>query len=102
MINSTIRAALYARFSSHNQREESIDAQIRAMTKYCADNNFTIVKTYADSAQTGTNCKRDEFSKMMSDVENDVFDVVVVHKLNRFSRNIDDSVMFQIKFKSTE
>lgn len=99
MTNTNVRTALYARFSSHNQREESIDAQIRAMTKYCADNNFTIVKTYADSAQTGTNCKRDEFTKMMSDVENDVFDVVIVHKLDRFSRNIDDSVMFQIKLK---
>ena len=40
MKNSNTRAALYARFSSHNQREESIDAQIRAMTKYCNDNGM--------------------------------------------------------------
>lgn len=99
MTNTNVRAALYARFSSHNQREESIDAQIRAMTKYCEDNKFTIVKTYADSAQTGTNCKRDEFTKMMSDAENDIFDVIVVHKLDRFSRNLNDSVLFTMELK---
>ena len=32
------RAALYARFSSDNQREESIDAQLRAMREYCQRN----------------------------------------------------------------
>lgn len=99
MIKTNIRAALYARFSSHNQREESIDAQIREMTTYCENNGYTIVKMYADSAQTGTNCKRDEFSKMMSDAENDVFDVIIVHKLDRFSRNIEDSVLYTMELK---
>ena len=37
------RAALYARFSSDNQREESIEAQLRAMREYCARNGVAIV-----------------------------------------------------------
>ena len=99
MKNSNIRAALYARFSSHNQREESIDAQIRAMKKFCEDKGYSIVKIYSDSAQTGTNCRRDEFSKMMVDAENNIFDVIVVHKLDRFSRNIEDSVLHTMELK---
>lgn len=43
-----IKAAIYARYSSDNQREESIIAQIRACTEYCQKRGYTIVKTYAD------------------------------------------------------
>ena len=44
MIQTSNRAALYARFSSDNQRSESIDAQIRAMTAYCAQRHIAIVE----------------------------------------------------------
>ena len=37
------RVATYARFSSSLQREESIQAQERAMKKYCDDNGYVIV-----------------------------------------------------------
>ena len=39
-----MRAAIYARYSSNNQREESIDAQIRAIKDYCDSNGYSIVK----------------------------------------------------------
>ena len=48
------RVALYARFSSDNQRAESIDAQIRAMKKYCQENHYLIVETYVDEAKSAT------------------------------------------------
>ena len=38
------KAALYARFSSNNQRDESIDAQERAIRKYAEENDIEIVK----------------------------------------------------------
>lgn len=38
-----IRAAAYARFSSDNQRDESIDAQLRAIYKFAQDNGYEIV-----------------------------------------------------------
>lgn len=43
------RVALYARFSSDNQRTESIDAQIRAMKAYCQRQHWRIVATYIDA-----------------------------------------------------
>lgn len=35
-----VRAVLYARFSSDNQREESIDAQVRAIRDYARKNSI--------------------------------------------------------------
>ena len=49
MLHGT-RTVLYARFSSDNQRSESIDAQVRAMTDYCKHNNLTIIHTSLDEA----------------------------------------------------
>ncbi|TCW34413.1 resolvase-like protein [Thermohydrogenium kirishiense] len=49
-----MKAAAYCRFSSDNQREESIDAQLRAIEEYAEKNNIEIVKIYADEAKSPT------------------------------------------------
>ena len=41
-------AVIYARYSSDNQREESIEGQIRECTAYAEKNDITIVKHYID------------------------------------------------------
>ena len=43
-------AVIYARYSSDNQREESIEGQIRECTAYAEKNDITIVKHYIDRA----------------------------------------------------
>lgn len=43
------RAVVYARFSSDNQRDESIDAQIRAAEDYARRNDMQIVEVYKDN-----------------------------------------------------
>ncbi|MEG2350748.1 MAG: recombinase family protein [Hungatella sp.] len=82
-----IRAVAYARYSSDNQREESIDAQLMAIQRYAVENGFTIVNEYCDRAKTGTNDNREQFLQMINDAKNGLFDVLIVHKLDRFSRN---------------
>lgn len=94
-----LRAVLYARFSSDNQRSESIDAQIRAMEKYCIDNRMYIVDKYVDEAKTATSDKRPAFQRMIEDSKKHLFDVVLVHKLDRFSRNRYDSAMYKRTLK---
>jgi len=86
-------AVIYARYSSNNQRAESIDAQVRACREYAKKNGFNIVNIYADSAKTGTNDQREEFQKMLKDSSNGVFSTVIIHKLDRFSRNRYDSAI---------
>jgi site-specific DNA recombinase len=80
-------AALYARFSSDNQREESITAQIRRGRDYCEKHGHTIIKEYADEAMTGTNDNRPGFQRMMKDAATGLFETVVVYKVNRVGRN---------------
>jgi len=46
------KAAAYARYSSDNQREESIEAQIRAIREYCQKNDIQLVKIYTDEARS--------------------------------------------------
>ena len=43
-------AVIYARYSSDNQREESIEGQIRECTAYAEKNGITVVKHYIDRA----------------------------------------------------
>ncbi|MBO5229271.1 MAG: recombinase family protein [Clostridia bacterium] len=95
-----IRAVAYCRFSSHNQREESIDAQLRAIHEYARQNNMVIIKAYCDSAISGTSsADRKQFQQMISDAGKREFTKVIVHKLDRFARNRNDSYGYKLELK---
>lgn len=94
------KAVFYGRFSSNNQREESIDAQLRATEDFANKNGYEIVAHYADKAKSGTNSsKRIEFLKMIKDAEKGLFEIVIVHKLDIFSRDKYDSALYKRKLK---
>lgn len=90
-----MKAAVYARYSSDNQREESIDAQLRAIREYTERNNIRIVKIYTDEAKSAMTADRPGFLKMIEDSKNGLFDTVIVHKLDRFARNRYDSAFYK-------
>jgi DNA invertase Pin-like site-specific DNA recombinase len=92
-------AVIYARYSSHNQREESIEGQIRECKRYARDNDITIIAEYADRATSGRTDNRAEFQKMIRDAEKGSFSLVIVYKLDRFARNRYDSAMYKAKLK---
>lgn len=98
-MESKVRVACYARYSTSMQREESIMAQQRAMRAYCADHGWIIVKNYVDEAYSATTDKRPQFQQMISDSANKEFDIVLVHKLDRFARNRYDSCMYKHKLR---
>ena len=93
------KAVIYARYSSSNQREESIDAQIRACTKYAEEKGYRIIGTYTGSAKSATTADRPQFQQMLKDSEKKTFQYVIIHKLDRFSRDRYDSVTYKIKLK---
>ena len=97
----TAKAVIYARFSSDNQRDESIDAQVRAIEEYCKKNNIQIVKVFVDRAKSATSANRPEFQNMIKYCEADTtgISMVIVHKLDRFSRDKYDSAMYKQKLK---
>ena len=90
-----MRGVIYARYSSDNQREESIEGQIRENTAYAERNGIQIVNTYIDRAYSAKTTKRPAFQQMVKDSEKGLFDVIIVWKLDRFSRNRRDSVVYK-------
>jgi len=93
------RAVIYARFSSHNQREESIEAQIRACTEFAKVKGLHIVEIYSDSAKSGTNADRKAFQRMIKDSAEHKFKYLLLHKLDRFSREKYDTAIYKHKLR---
>ena len=60
-------AVIYARYSSDNQREESIEGQIRECTDYAEKNGITVIKHYIDRAFSAKTDNRPEFQQMIKD-----------------------------------
>lgn len=96
-----LKAVAYPRFSSDNQREESITAQLRAIREYANKNDIEIVAVYRDEAFSATTDDRPGFLQMISDIVNDRIkvDLVLVHKVDRFARNRYDAVIYRQKLQ---
>ena len=92
-------AVIYARYSSDNQREESIEGQIRECTAYAEKNGITIVKHDIDRAISAKTDNRPEFQRMIKDSDKKLFDIVLVWKLDRFARNRYDSARYKTQLK---
>jgi DNA invertase Pin-like site-specific DNA recombinase len=99
----TSRAAVYARFSSENQREASIDDQIRVCTAHLAREGFSVVETYADYAVSGATTLRPGYQALLRDARAKRFDIVVAESLDRFSRDQEHIAAFfkQASFAGT-
>lgn len=95
-----IKAVAYARYSSDRQREESIEAQLRAIRTYAKRNNIIIIKEYIDRAISGkTDINRKEFKQMIKDSSKHLFELVLTDKVDRFARNRYDAAINKRKLK---
>lgn len=87
-----MRVALLARVSTEEQVEGySIDAQRRAFEALVQGRDWVAIREYLEegrSARTEDISKRPVFKEMIADALAGKFDVLVVHKLDRFSRNL--------------
>ena len=86
---------IYARYSSDNQREESIDGQLRECRAFAEKNDITLLEPYIDRALSAKTDNRPNFQKMIKDSASKKFDVVIVWKLDRFARNRYDSAHYK-------
>ena len=77
-----MKAVIYARYSSDNQREESIEGQLRECTAYCKKNDITVLRTYIDRAMSAKTDHRPDFQRMIKDSAKGLFDVIIVWKLD--------------------
>ena len=92
-------AYAYARFSSENQRDESITAQLRAIHEYCAHNDIKILQEFKDEAFSARTDKRPAFQELFARVKERPADYLIVHKLDRFARNRYDAAFYRKMLK---
>ena len=94
-----MNAVIYARYSSDNQREESIEGQIRECTAYAERNGITVVRHYIDRAFSAKTDHRPDFQQMIRDSNKKLFEIVLVWKFDRFARNRFDSANYKMILK---
>lgn len=87
-----MKAAIYIRVSTDEQANEgfSIEAQKRRLLAYADSQDWEIAEVYIDDGWSAKDLKRPEMQRMMKDVSNKLFDVVLVYKLDRMTRSSTD------------
>lgn len=87
----TARAAIYARFSTELQRDQSIRDQVALCQTHAERLGISVVATYHDSARSGASVfGRDGLVQMMDHARKNRFDVLIVEALDRLSRDMED------------
>lgn len=92
-------AVIYARYSSHSQKEESIEQQVDECMAFAVQNGFKVIEVYADKAVSGKTDRRTNFQRMMRDAERRGFAVVIAYKSNRISRNMLQALTYEAKLE---
>ena len=90
---------IYARYSSHSQREESIEGQLRECHDFALKNGMTVINEYCDRAISGKTDNRPSFQRLIKDSEKGNFEAVIMYTLDRFARNRYDSANYKAKLK---
>nr|DAP57128.1 MAG TPA: integrase [Caudoviricetes sp.]DAZ82718.1 MAG TPA: integrase [Caudoviricetes sp.] len=90
-------AAVYTRYSSHNQGEQSIEGQLAAARRYAAEHGYTIVREYTDRAKSGRTDDREAFQQMLRDTAKKQFSVIILWKVDRFGRNREEIAINKMK-----
>jgi DNA invertase Pin-like site-specific DNA recombinase len=89
-MQKVMRAVIYARYSSENQREESIDDQIEVCRRYIEAHGWRLTQVYSDRAISGASRHRAGYQQMIADAEQHSFDIIVSEALDRIGRKLSD------------
>ena len=82
-----MRAVIYARYSSENQHEASIEDQVRNCRRLIEDRSWNLGEVYADRAISGVTSLRPDYQRLLAHAREKQFDVVVAEGLDRLSRD---------------
>lgn len=98
-----IKVVAYARVSSKEQAQKdlSIPYQLQQIRKFCIDRGFNLVREYVDEGKSAKTADRPAFQKIIGTSKSKIksFDGIVVHKIDRFSRNNEDHVIYRALLK---
>lgn len=97
------QVGVYVRVSTEEQAKEgiSIDAQIERCKAFCKARNWNVFKIYTDAGYSAGSLKRPALKDLINDINNKKFNILLVYKIDRFSRNLKDliSVLEDLKSK---
>jgi DNA invertase Pin-like site-specific DNA recombinase len=96
--NTGVRAAIYARYSSENQRDASIADQVRVCQTRVDREGWHVTGTFTDHAISGATTHRPGYQALLVAVKSGKIDLVVAESLDRFSRDLEHIASF---FKQT-
>ncbi len=102
MEKNAVRVALYIRVSTLDQAREgfSLDAQEKALRKWCADRRYKIYELYADKGISGKDIDhRPDINRLLHDAEAGKFNMVLFWALSRFTRSVTDLYYTMERFK---
>ena len=85
-----MRAVIYARYSSENQREASIEDQVRECRAFIDRQGWAYQHAYTDRALSGASTLRAGYQLLLQEAREGRFDVVVAEALDRLSRDQED------------
>lgn len=89
---------IYARYSSHAQKDISIEQQVALDRELADDCGIEIIEVYADRAISGKSAaNRPDFQRMLRDATKGKFQYVIAWKSNRIGRNMVEALTNEIK-----
>ena len=99
-----MKSALYVRVSSDRQDVDlSVAAQLKALREYAVRNEHVVVREFIDEAESGRTSYRPQFRQMiaMARQADKPFDLILVYKYSRFTRNREDSIVYKALLKKS-
>ena len=88
------RVAIYARYSSDQQREASIEDQVRICKARAAREGWTVVQVMTDAAVSGATTERSGYQSLLAAMQAGEVDLVLAESLDRFSRDQEHLAAF--------
>src|SRR5216684_9167826 len=85
-----IKVALYARYSSENQRDASIEDQLRLCRLHAERQSWIVVDSYSDRAISGASLLRPAIQELIADATRGRFEIVLTEAMDRLSRDQED------------
>lgn len=105
-----MKCVIYRRVSTDMQVEEgiSLDMQRLRLEQYAKSQGWVVVNDYCDEGYSAKNTERPAFQQMIKDMKKKQFDIILVYRLDRFTRSVSDlhSILkimdeYNVKFKSS-
>ena len=98
------RVAIYSRVSTEEQAKEglSVEAQIDKCKSFCKARDWEVFKVYKDAGYSAGSLNRPALELLLRDAQEKKFDIILVYKIDRFSRKLRDLIMVLEDLKEKE